>query len=273
MKSIYGTVGYSYLKNKNKILLFADKHDTLPSCPNKINMAPWLKSKFNSSIILLEEVPRIDDKLVGLWEAAEHTKELKDMYLENPEIVKPVDIRHFILPFSWEIIDKKDNTLLEDYIKNMNLFFCLKNEYLITNLSIYNIQKLKYSDLGKHFLEVKEEYRMFLEQLVKLKLLKKTIYYIVQNHSNYLEEINGLASKIMEWYICACIQQYNDKSLLIHVGLAHSEQILDLLQTKYYYTLEEEKGINKLDDIYSSKLSGCVQISDHLNQQFGGYFY
>jgi hypothetical protein len=275
MKNIFGSIGYTYLKNdNNKILLFADKHDELPSCENKINMAEWLKSKFKSSIVLLEEVPRIDNKLLGLWETSIHTKELKDMYLENPNIVKPVDIRHFLLPFSWEVMedDDTDDITLREYIKDINDFFCLKTKYLIENMPLYNVKILKSIELGQHFLQLKDEYYLFLQDLKKLNILNKKLKYIYNKYYKYLEDINDLLSKMMEWYVCACIYQHKNKSLLIHVGLAHSEQILKLLQTKYMYKIEDQQGINELKELRSENVKGCVQISEALNQQFGGYF-
>jgi len=99
MKNIYGSIGYTLLKKENLIIIFADKHDDIPNCVNKIDMANWFRTKFKTSIILLEEVPRVsNNKIVGLWEQSLHTKMLKDVYLENPTLIKPVDIRHFLIP-------------------------------------------------------------------------------------------------------------------------------------------------------------------------------
>ena len=70
MTNIYGTIGFSLLEHiddKNKIMILADMHNTLPSCNNKTNIADWFKSKFPTSEILLEEVPREDFKLKELW--------------------------------------------------------------------------------------------------------------------------------------------------------------------------------------------------------------
>ena len=48
MKSIYGSIGYTLLKNKDNdknIIVLSDMHDTLPSCENKVNMGEWFKNK------------------------------------------------------------------------------------------------------------------------------------------------------------------------------------------------------------------------------------
>ena len=87
MKNIYGTIGYTVLKNistNNKIIILADMHDTLPSCTNQTNISDWFKSKFKSSKILLEEVPREGFKLEELWPQSPHTQELKKLF--KPEL-------------------------------------------------------------------------------------------------------------------------------------------------------------------------------------------
>jgi hypothetical protein len=68
MKNIYGSIGYTLLQKENLIIVFADKHDDIPICNNKIDMANWFKTKFKTSIILLEEIPRKQDsKILELW--------------------------------------------------------------------------------------------------------------------------------------------------------------------------------------------------------------
>ena len=77
MSKIYGTIGYVFLKKDNrKIIVLADQHDTLPSCENKINVAEWFKSKFKTSKILLEEVPRENNKLLDNNKQISMTKDL-----------------------------------------------------------------------------------------------------------------------------------------------------------------------------------------------------
>lgn len=274
MKNIFGSIGYTLLNNKHNILIFADKHDNIPDCENKINMAEWFKTKFDSSIILLEEIPRVNHKLMELWNQSSHTQELKNIYLHNPSIIKPVDIRHFLLPYSWEIIDKNDkayNISLLEYIKEINIFFIMENEYLIKNCPLYDVNKLQTIMLGRHFLNIKNEYKKLLHKCTRLDLLNKDIIYVLNNNKELLYEINELISNIMEWYICACINQHIDRSLIIHVGLAHSEQIVNSLKTIYNYNIVEEQGINKLVELDTKKLKGCVQISKEIDEQFGGY--
>lgn len=275
MINIFGSIGYTLLQNTHNILIFADKHDDIPDCKNKINMAEWFKTKFNSSIILLEEVPRKDTKLKPLWELSIHTKELKDIYLNNPSIIKPVDIRNLLIPFSWETVQNTPdyNISISVYLKDIDKFLCMKNEYLINNMPLYNVDKLIFTNLGKHFLDIKDEFNQILKNLIKLNIHKQNIIYFVNNHIDILINISDLLSKIMEWYVCSFIHLYNNKPLIIHVGLAHSEEIINNLVDIYSYKIIETQGINKLNEIDNVNLTGCVQISENINNQFGGYFY
>ena len=84
MKNIYGTIGYTVLKNpntNNKIIILADMHDKLPECVNQTNISNWFESKINSSKILLEEVPRDNVTLHELWSESPHTQNLKNLFL------------------------------------------------------------------------------------------------------------------------------------------------------------------------------------------------
>ena len=274
MKNIYGSIGYTLLKKENIIIVFADKHDSIPTCKDNIDMANWFKTKFKTSIILLEEIPRKkESKILELWDQSQHTKMLKDLYLENPSIVKPVDIRHYLLPFSWEIINTESiyDITLTKYMLDIDRCLSMKNQYLLANCKLYDAKKLIYLQLGKHFLVIKDIFKKLIIKGDKLNILNNKIIKVRENNVEYLEEINNLISMIMEWYICACIYMYRNQPLIIHVGLAHSEQVIKALCDTYNYTLVEEQGINKLIEIDNPKLSGCVQISDNLNAQFGGF--
>ena len=84
---LYGTIGYTIFENnitRKKVIIFADKHDDLESCPNNIDMAVWFKTKFPTSKILLEEVPRNNVELEELWPTAKHTQSLKNLSKVSP---------------------------------------------------------------------------------------------------------------------------------------------------------------------------------------------
>lgn len=135
--NIYGSIGYTFLSTKNNdmpehILLLADMHSQLQHCSNFKKISEWFNSKFKTSNILLEEVPRTKDiQLKGLFEESEHTTELRDLYLNNTDIIKAVDIRPYLIPFSWEFLTNEKelgNLKLNEYLKLIDSFFMFEHK-------------------------------------------------------------------------------------------------------------------------------------------------
>jgi hypothetical protein len=277
MNKIYGTIGYVFLvKGNHHIIVLADQHDTLPGCDNKINIADWFKKKFISSKILLEEVPRENNKLIELWESSPHTQSLKKLYLDNSTIIPGMDIRPFMIPFSWEVLDQFDaldqnyDIIMTEYLKQIDEFFSLENNFIISNLSNYNKESLKNTLLGKHFLLTKNKFGDFLEELNNKNLLNQKIRYLNSKYTNKLLFLNTLLDDIMEWYICAQIQLFQDKSIIIHAGLAHTEKIIKLLQSHYGFNIKHQEGINSLNNIRDTVRSGCINVPIEIDTLFGG---
>lgn len=277
MSKIYGTIGYVFLKKNNrKIIVLADQHDTLPSCENKINVAEWFKSKFKTSKILLEEVPRENNKLLELWETSPHTQELKKLYLDNTDIMPGMDVRPFMIPFSWEVLNQMDTNKIEyditmiEYLEEIDKFFSLQNSFIMKNLSNYSVNFLKDSLLGKHFMIIKNKYGEFLELLDNENLFDKKIKYINSNYYDKLLNINHILDNIMEWYICAQIELYYDKSIIIHAGLAHTDKIINFLKDHYNFIIHAQEGINTLENARYELRNGCIELKQEINNQFGG---
>lgn len=277
MSKIYGTIGFVFLtKGNKKIIVLADQHNTLPECDNKINIGMWFKKKFNSSKILLEEVPRENTKLIELWQESPHTQELKNLYLDNSTLISGTDVRPFMIPFSWEVLedinlsDKINNITIIEYLKEIDNFFTLQNKYLIDNLSNYNFNNLKNNLLGNHFLIIKRRFNDFLKDLSINKLLNEKIRFLYNNYNNKLLTVNNLLDDIMEWYICAQIHIFIDKPIIIHAGLAHTTKIIKLLESHYKYDIKFQEGINDLQNAYHGNRVGCINLPDHINIQFGG---
>jgi hypothetical protein len=125
MTNIYGSVGYTLLRNKyNTILILADVHSKLPYCENKIDISDWLKMNMNFTNVLLEEVPRNGVELNELWTESDHTQKLKDLFLQNSNLIHAIDIRPYLIPFSWEMCElKSDNITLNNYLKKIVILF------------------------------------------------------------------------------------------------------------------------------------------------------
>ena len=277
MENLYGTIGFTILKNNQtnkKIIIFADKHDSLPSCMNKTNIHDWFKTKLYSSKILLEEVPRNTVNLQELWSGSTHTQGLKQIYLENPQAINGLDIRPLLIPFSWELVSDNEiahDITIKEYVERINNFFCVKDNYLLTHLKNYQVEKLKGTKLGKHFILIKKLFIKILEKNSHFLNFKvKTVKLI---NTGLLEEINDMLDQIMEWNICANINEYMTKSIILHAGLAHSEKIISLLMDNYNYSFIMEQGINKLSLVlnHNENISGCIQLPTDMQRQFGGF--
>jgi hypothetical protein len=273
MQNIYGSIGYTILKNnftKNKIIVMSDMHDKLPECQSNINVSDWFKNKLSTSEILLEEVPRENIKLIELWSDSKHTQSLKNLYLEKPKQIKAIDIRPFLVEFSWEITDPKDknhNLTLKEYLKQIDEFFNFQHSYFKNN-QFYSPEKLINNNLGKHFDTIKNKYNKF--KLKNRILLNQLIANIKIHQINILNEVNDILSDIMEWYTCACILSSKNKSIILHTGLAHSENIINWLVNQYDYKIILTQGINDMKQTYHVPLNGCIKLPFDLDAQFGG---
>jgi hypothetical protein len=239
-------------------------HDQLLDCDNNISISNWLKNKFNTSYILLEEVDRNTDfKLKELWTESTHTQELKKLYLNNKNIILPIDIRPFLIPYNWEMDKESDITLLHEYLLLIDNFFSINNEYVKKQIINYNTNLIN-NISGRHYMILKYKYYLFLLEYHNLLYLK-----IKEIRNDILDEINGLLNDIMEWYICSKIYILQNKSNIIHTGLAHSQNVIKLLIHIYKYNIEITYGINVIDKNLDNIKKGCVNIISKYEKLFG----
>jgi hypothetical protein len=271
--NIYGTIGYTILKNPNtkqKIIIFADMHDTLAKCKNNISIANWIKTKFKNSYILLEEVPRKNIDLGDLW-LSEHTQQLKNLFLNNYDKVIGVDIRLSLIPYSWEIIANEkqlDNFVLNNYIKEINNFFCFNQSQMKQDWKHYNHKNITNTLLGKHFVKIKELYYNYL--ITYKEYLQKDIIQIYKENKEILQKTNDILNDIMEWTICALIYNNQHKPIVLHAGLFHTEKVIDWLINNYNYKIIKKQGINRIIDTptLTTEIDGCVSLSNEDNIYF-----
>jgi hypothetical protein len=82
-----------------------------------------------------------------------------------------------------------------------------------------------------------------------------------EKKTDILEKINMILSMIMEWYIVLLVNNCQSH-MIIHIGLAHSSNVLELLTSVYQYTVTKQAGINKmtdLKDVTTPQVSACVR--------------
>ncbi len=270
--NISGSIGLSVLeKDSKKVMLFSDIHSKVPYCNNinNISISDYIKKKLDMKHqILLEEVPRGISDLQELWPESPHTQELKKTYLNNKNLIDPIDIRIFLYPFSWEIINTEKelgNMVLRKYIKLLNDFFEMKSDFyndLIRPLISTKIQKN--SGLGNHFRALKELFENF--KISNKQFLDKKLIDIYRSNRNILIRLNNLSSSIMEWYVILKLFS-NKKPSIIHTGLSHSSEILNKLKNYYGFDIKYQTGINNINR--PSTINSCIYLPDNVSKDFG----
>ena len=283
-----GSIGYTLLTNKHvKILILADMHSELPYCKEDgIFISDWFKiiSKYfkdtNKCLFLLEEVPRSGIILKELWPSSPHTQKLKDLYINNSHIIQGLDIRPLILPFSWELALQAPDTNLKEYLNLVDLFFTLNLKFINDDLKYINTTFfLKKNNLGIHYINLKKKVRLFIK--TNNKYLYKNIKELININQNLLEQINELTSEIMEWYSIAKIIQgvnENKNSIILHAGLAHTTNIIRLLEMDYGYNKTDDSGLTDMssieyineNNINENNINGCLQVPNYIEKQFIG---
>jgi hypothetical protein len=274
-KNIFGLIGYTVLKCNDKlVLIMADRHDNLPPCNVDYNkVSDWLKSKFDVADILLEEVKRTKNNVLGeLWATSEHTQDLKNLYLDNANnnVIKPIDIRNNYIPYSWELYDKNEighNIIYYQFLSHINKFFSLKDEKLKAQIPLYNINYLKHNVLGIYFLLIKYNYKDYVEKYKHH--LYANINDIIDNKKIFLE-FNDILHSILEWYAIAETINSTKNKIIIHTGLAHSEKIVYYLQRIFNYEIIDEQGTNTIGDL-TRPVTSCFLLPSEIAAQFGGF--
>ncbi len=278
-KNIYGAIGFTLLENNTisysprYILILADMHSKLPYCDDRINISEWFFNNMKSTNILLEEVPRIDIKLKELWTDSDHTHELKNLFLKNCETIHAIDIRPFLVPYSWElyILNDNDKTSLQEYLSKIKNFIDLKHDLFKTKLkNVYNIDYLKKSLLGYHFDIIISLYTNYIkENKIYLNMIIADIF---KKNKKILEDINDILNTIMEWFIIAKLFDLNNKkNTIIHTGLYHSEKVIIALTSIYNYKIKYKYGINNIVDADNAEKStivnGCIKLPKNIENQ------
>lgn len=274
MNKIYGMVGYTILTHYNKkVLVIADMHDVMKPCPEKyVTIGNWMKEKFNTSDILLEEIERSEDNIIKeLWASSDHTQELKNLYLENKDTIIPIDIRHNFIYYSWRLFNPNEKThciKMYEYLELINSFFTLQNKNLKEKLEYYKPCVLKNTILGNYYLQIKNKYKQFINN--NINNLKKNMGDL--NRDNIFEEFDDILDNILEWYTIYNTIYSKKNSIIVHTGLAHSEQIVNILKNLFHFNVYHEEGTNRLIDINENNIKSCFRLPTSMHSQFGGYY-
>jgi len=278
MSYINGIIGYIYLINKQNnihILLFSDNHSSEKYCENNsIFISDFLETK--KSKILLEEVPRMNNELIELWDT-KHNQKLKNLYLKNNNKIDGIDIRPLLVPFSLKILEKPNliidkkylNSIqimtVSEYLKLLTSFFDLKHNYFIENLGEFYKNDILLNELNIKFTNI---YKQYLNTNI-------IISEVINKNKNFIDNIDDILSSIMEWYIIAKIFFYNNNQkinkFIIHTGLYHSTNVNKILIEKYGFNIIHSNGL--VDININSIENNCILLPNIVAKQFGGYKY
>ena len=266
---ISGSIGVTILKNKDKvIILLADDHSNSSYCEdngfkNHKNIKEYLQTELDKgSQILLEEVPRDGFELQELWPESPHTQSLKHFFLQDNNVTG-IDIRPYLIPFSWENLETDTSPELRNYsiikyINKLNEFFKLKGDFY--NKIFYPIMKkviIYNNGLGKNLIHIKNKFIRLRKEIYQL---DKPISYYFDNKKYILEEISNICDEIMEFNTLLNVFTTNKKSI-IHTGLFHSFNILTWLLNSYNFNVIYKNGINQFPPNKSSNdIKACVYI-------------
>ena len=260
MTEIYGTIGYSIYKNKynKKIIIFADMHDTLPDCKNKfIKLTDWLIRKMKTCKVLIEEIPSLTKggyyareipdvnnmKLIELFKNSPHTQDIKKLFLSNQNIIEAIDIRYFLVPFSWNVLDESNNITLESYLYDLNNFFKLE---LINNKKIKYFNILNQESVKEHFKKLKIKYDKFIKKYYNL--LETSILIIYKTNKIINIELEDILDDCMEWYCCHFININRYNNVILFAGLYHTSKIHKILLNHYKMILIYQTGMTNITD-------------------------
>jgi len=270
MKYLSGATGYTKLKNNSKeVILFSDIHDGVNYCKKSsdhINISDYLNLNSEKNQIILEESindPKLN--LTDLWPNAFHTRNLKKLKEENLNII-PVDIRPYLIPFSWQLA--KHNKLykklpIKKYLDCLFKFFNkdgdIYRKYIHSYIEYINDNNKKkilkiFNDIKDNFLVLYNKYNNeTIETILKVKKDEDFFYKI--------EEINSL---IMEYYIVLLILS-DTRNSIIHTGLAHSTKLKEILKI-FDYKIDEENGMTSINNYTGSNRTNACTINPDNNK-------
>ena len=263
---ISGSIGIIILKKHKKIIyLLSDDHSNKVYCSNNgsehKDIDDFLKNELDEgSQILLEEVPRDGFNLQELWPDSPHTQSLKDLFL-NTENINGVDIRPYLIQFSWDILDVEKansplgNVKISFYLNHINNFFECRGKFYNTIFKpAYDSIKIKNSGLGKHLRDIRDRYRELKEEI---KDDKELINYY-ENKKSVLYKIDRICDMIMEFYTLL-LAFTTEKKSYIHAGLFHSNNILHYLVGEYNFEVKYSHGTITFPPP-NKKVNSCILL-------------
>lgn len=281
-----------------KIFIFYDDHSNTKYCDNKTSkfISQLFDKIIDKDVALILEEPFMDNgsKIKILWEDSEHLTLFRKFYSKliekcsDKKICKifPFDIRLSIFDISPDEIINNINEPIEDYkikittyMQNINYLFDLndytpkKNSIIHFIKKIFNIYKNTkiYKELKNKIIEFNEKHEIYTNNETILDYINKNIkssnfkydegFPFINNHNkNFIDQLDKIASGIMEMYAIILTLLLPQKNIIIYAGYFHSNN-LSYIFTKYYNFEEEyKKGVTDNLNGVNNETSNCLDI-------------
>jgi len=194
------------------------------------------------------ETPDVNNmKLIELFKNSSHTQDIKKLFLSNQNIIEAIDIRYFLVPFSWNILNNSNNPIynitLESYLYDLNKFFKLE---LINNKKIKYFNILNQESVKEHFKKLKIKYDKFIKKYNNL--FKTSVLIIYKNNNKINIELEDILDDCMEWYCCHFININRYNNVILFAGLYHTSKIHQILLKYYKMILIYQTGMTNITD-------------------------
>lgn len=275
---VSGSIGITILSKQFStgqkiIIILSDSHSHTNYCSfvNKDNksIGEFFDSIKNKQL-LIEEIPKTNKQILinEMWTDVPHVKEVRKYFLENSKSAEAIDIRFDFVPFTIELANTDEQFkryLLKDYLSEINLFFNGKGSiyekyfknFFENDLQIFNINGDKSNDIKKNIVKYFKNMKKFYESFQKLNdstlgELDNTILYYIEI----------LINRIMEFYVTLKLLSTLDTSI-IHMGLYHTSNIIDILLKHHKFYIVYQNGINKFPPLVDdNNIISCIKIPD-----------
>lgn len=283
-----------------KIFIFFDDHSNTKYCDKKssVFISELFQTISNEDVALILEEPFMESnsKIKILWKESEHLLLFRKFYSKlinkcsKKKICKifPFDIRLSIFDISPDEIifnlDKPDpeyNIKLNIYFQNIFYLFDL-NDFQPSSTSlicfikkVFNIYKTSkmYKNLKKRIIDFNNKYNIETNKDTIYDLIKKYNYssnfiyeegfpYINNHNENFIDQLDKIASGIIELYSLILILLLPNKNMVLYAGYYHSNNLAYIFET--YYSFKEEFSSGIIDNIHDktqSQIKSCIKIN------------
>jgi hypothetical protein len=294
------------LELNKKIFIFYDDHSNTKYCDNNESqhfISELFNKISNKDIALILEEPFLepDSKIKILWDDSTHLFLFRKFYTKlinkcsNEKICKifPFDIRLSIFDVSPDEIIFNINEPDIEYNIKLSLFF--KYIFYLFELNDYEPEKKSLCRFIKKVFDIYKDskfYKSLKKRIINfnnkfiISNTNKTIYDLlkeyhktsnfiyeegfpfINNHNeNFIDQLDKIASGIMELYAVILILLLPNKNIVLYAGYYHTNNLAFIFNKYYNFKEEYTSGITEnIETKNTSSIENCIKIkNDNFN--------